>query len=96
MLNSEQKKKISAYLLTNRCNPSLKGFDILVDLISLSVEEPDLNKSQLFSRYVSEHEGISENAAYRAVKYLLDGSLCSEKRVYAMIKTVSLQMRAML
>ena len=93
-MDTKAKDRVAKYLISNHCNPSLKGFNILVELILISVKEPDFNKQQLFGRFLENHGNtLNERAVYRSAKYCLDTSLCSEKRVFPMVKTTAIYLR---
>ncbi len=83
-------KKITEYLLSNSCRPSLSGFNVLVDVIALSADDPSLKCADLFSEYAKNHDGMTEKSAYHAARYCIDNSLAPDMGVYRFIKGAAL------
>ena len=85
------RQKIKKYLLSDSCKPSVSGFNVLMHVIELSKEHPDLSCQDLFKMYAEENN-TKYMAAYHAARYCLDNSLSAEKSVNQFIRASTLNL----
>ena len=78
----ERKIQIMDYLDRNGCQPSQKGYQYLVGLISLLADNPSLNCNELLSEYCDSVLGKKDKneawRVYRACRYTLHTSMGSK------------------
>ena len=82
---------IKEYLNKNNCSPSVSGYNVLLSVISLALDNPDDNCEELFEKYISlvyEKPSVKANrCAYRAATYCVHNSYSSAPGVYNFIRS---------
>ncbi len=94
-----RKSEIKKYLARYGCSPSVRGYNILLGVIDLAIENPDESCGGLFDLYMFDEDasrkGVTPpkdgwgHAAYRSARYCFINSAASGdyKGVYEFIKS---------
>lgn len=102
-VSPKRRAQIIKYLTEKGCSPSLSGFNVLLDVISLSCDNNELGCQELFNEYSrliletseadSSMKQVERNhsaSAYKAAHYCITKSDSKTKKVYNFIKTGAL------
>ncbi len=93
-MESTIKRLIEKVLIDYDCHPGGKGFEILRDVIYLSLLEPDMTCSDLFLSYVRQKDKEADpsrllkdkTAAYNLARRYVINSSSPEKKTYFFVK----------
>lgn len=87
---------ISHYLKRNNCPINISGYNILIAVISLAVDHPELKSKELFMKFQELVSGSPTNwlSPYKAATYCLK---CAgyEDKIYVFIKECACQLMFM-
>lgn len=98
-IEPNRKSKIKKFLSEHGCSPSVRGYNVLIGVIDLAIDNPDESCGGLFDMYMFDEDKTRKDvsppkdgwghAAYRTARYCFINSQASGnyKGVYEFIKT---------
>lgn len=95
-MSNDRQMRIIEYMNEQGFKPSLDGFSMLVSIVSLSMDEPELSCYELFDKYACEKNGgtlsVEESEKlwdrnYKCCRYALKASRSKETSVFKFVRT---------
>ncbi len=91
----KRKRIIHDYLLHFGCSPTVKGFNILADVINIAADNPTYTCKELFEEYIEEKGGYKSDThaawkmPYKAARRCYMNSEAGAQGVYEFVKICS-------
>ena len=100
-MTEDRKRQIMDYLNKAGVRPSLGGYGMFINIISISIEEPELSCYELFDKFACDKEGrrltCEESQKmwdrnYKCCRYALKASKSLETSVYGFIRACAVEL----